>query len=214
MTHYGYEPVEVTVNYKTDRKEIIHDAMIKNDSAFYRRFRKTALPDRLTWEPVGDPETFRDGLLKAEKINNPLMLAKENEVFLYRGSMDGDRAEVMADTQPVDNFDPLKGWKYHGRVTPKSVFNPPDKQLDPAACYAHEKVWLYWSRVGQGPRVGVQTIGAAVSVDGLHFDRIGAEEGITVGRAPEVVFHNDVFYLFVELRPRDLGQPDPPPEVG
>jgi len=186
--------------------------MRNNDGAFYRSFRKMSLPERLLWKPLGDPRTLINGTLWTEKINNPLLYASGNQVFLYRGGQDGERSEILADTQGREYFDPLTGWEFFGRVTPASFFTPPDKHLDPAVCHAHGKFRLFWSQVGQGEkRGGRHRIGLATSTDGLNFTRVGPADGIMDGRAPEIVFHNDTFHLFVELRPRDRGQPESPP---
>jgi hypothetical protein len=67
--------------------------------------------------------------------------------------------------------------------------------------------------VGQGSRQGVHRIGAAVGEDGVRFTRLDSGDGLMSGRVPEVVFHRDTFYLYVVLRPRDLGLPDPPPDA-
>jgi predicted GH43/DUF377 family glycosyl hydrolase len=62
--------------------------------------------------------------------------------------------------------------------------------LDPAAVVFQEKVWLYYSALGDGP----DSVGLAVSDDGIHFEKVGK---ILEGRVPEVVFKdNRIFILY------------------
>ena len=52
--------------------------------------------------------------------------------------------------------------------------------LDPATAVFQERVWLYYSAVGDGP----DSVGLAISSDGIHFDKVGK---VLEGRAPDVI---------------------------
>ncbi len=52
--------------------------------------------------------------------------------------------------------------------------------LDPATVIFQGKVFLYYSAIGSGP----DSVGLAISEDGIHFEKIGC---IMVGRAPDVI---------------------------
>ncbi len=62
--------------------------------------------------------------------------------------------------------------------------------LDPAVCFFNNQFLLYYSAIGNGP----DSIGWAVSKDGVHFTKMGK---LMDGRAPDVmVKDNQVFLLF------------------
>lgn len=60
--------------------------------------------------------------------------------------------------------------------------------LDPAAVVFQNKVYLYYSAVGAEP----DSIGLAVSEDGVHFDKMGK---VLEGRAPDAVVRDGRLYL-------------------
>lgn len=64
--------------------------------------------------------------------------------------------------------------------------------LDPAAAVFNDKVFLYYSAIDVN---GKETIGLAVSENGIDFEKIGP---VLMGRAPEVVVWNNKLWLFYQ----------------
>lgn len=64
--------------------------------------------------------------------------------------------------------------------------------LDPAVTVFNGQVWLYYSALGDGP----DSIGAAVSDDGVNFKKLGK---IMTGRAPDVLVRDGKIQLVYQL---------------
>lgn len=65
--------------------------------------------------------------------------------------------------------------------------------VDPACVELGDRFFLYYSALGDGP----DSIGLAISDDGLHFKK--EEKPVLVGRAPEVVKVKDTIFMIFSL---------------
>jgi predicted GH43/DUF377 family glycosyl hydrolase len=71
--------------------------------------------------------------------------------------------------------------------------------IDPSAILHKGKIFLYYSAFGDE----ADTIGLATSEDGFRFEK-WSDNPVLIGRCPEIVVHNNGFYLFF-VRENELG---------
>lgn len=83
-------------------------------------------------------------------------------------------------------------------VGPKNSFDC-NHVTDPASILVDGKVYLYYSGLGNGE----DSIGLAISDDGFSF--VKYNKPILKGRAPEIIFHKNKFYLFYVLPNENKG---------
>jgi len=124
---------------------------------------------------------------------NPDLLFFRDYYFLYyRGQQGGhDRIGVM--TVFKLRFDGKTWIEYPGNpiidVGPPGSFDC-QHVLDPASVVVNKTIYLYYSAIGAGP----DSIGLATSRNGFTFEKY--DRPVLVGRAPEVVYRDGLFYLF------------------
>jgi predicted GH43/DUF377 family glycosyl hydrolase len=135
---------------------------------------------------------------------NPDYLRRGDTVFMYfRGQRDGhDRIGVA--TVPASRFDGVT-WQI-SEAPIVDVGGPgswdENHALDPATVLFNGKVFLYYT--GVSPKAD-RAICLATSNDGVHFQKY-EKNPVVVGGAPEVAYHNGVFYLyFWKKKPSGTG---------
>lgn len=132
------------------------------------RKRWTANPDLLTFQGRTLLYYRGNGTLAAgEPVHDRIGVAEVKEIgrgLLTLGDLTGDKPAID--------------------VGPEGAFDDADA-LDPAAVVFRGKVWLYYSAIS---RSHPDSIGLAVSEDGVRFEKIGM---VMTGRAPEVVLGED-----------------------
>lgn len=124
------------------------------------------------------------------------ILEYKNETILFFGGVKNNHESIgLARISQVNNDIKVFDIKNIPVVEP-SVKNSFDNNhvTDPAAVYTNGKIYLYYSGIGACD----DAIGLSVSIDGKHFEKVN-ENPIIKGRAPEVVFHKGIFYLFYVL---------------
>ncbi len=100
-------------------------------------------------------------------------------------------AEIRKVTGDEFLFEDLNNGNFIVDVGPKGSFDDGDV-LDPGVIIFNGKVFLYYSAVGTGP----DSIGLAVSDDGVHFEKYGE---VLIGRSPDVLIKDDKMYLVYQL---------------
>ena len=164
-------------------------AKIINDSK-ERLITKNPYWAKSTSNPImpSVPNTY-----KAWHTANPDLLVHNGMIYFYYRGGDGTDRICLA-TVPYDgcngsNFNDYSGNPIVG--TSKKGFD--DKAaLDPATIYFNNKVFIYYSGLGEGD----DTVGLAVSKDFYNFKKYGA---VIKGRAPEVVVKDGLIYLYYVL---------------
>ncbi len=68
--------------------------------------------------------------------------------------------------------------------------------LDPAAIIFQDRVWLYYSAVGEGP----DSVGLACSSDGVHFDKVGQ---VLEGRAPDLALKDGRLFMLYQQKSQE-----------
>jgi len=156
-------------------------------------FNRTICFSRLSQIPfIGTKEnTFYQ-----ESATTADILKYNNETILFFGGVKNNHesiglAKISQENNDIKVFD-IKNTP----VVEPSVKNSFDNNhvTDPAAVYTNGKIYLYYSGIDAYD----DAIGLSVSVDGEHFEKVN-ENPIIKGRAPEVVFHKGIFYLFYVL---------------
>jgi predicted GH43/DUF377 family glycosyl hydrolase len=130
---------------------------------------------------------------ESQTANPDLLLNGQKYLMYFRGQLNGhDRIGVA--TIPREHFD---GFTWEISTEPVIDVGPPGSwdeshALDPAAVLHEGRVFLYYT--GCSPRAD-RAICLAVSDDGVHFTKY-ASNPVVIGGAPEVVFHDSLFYLY------------------
>ena len=135
------------------------------------------------------PDTWTE----SQTANPDLLLIGDTYYMYYRGQQGGhDRIGVA--TVARSRFDGVT-WNFH-RTPIIDVGQPGSWDethcLDPASALVKGRVFLYYT--GVSPRAD-RAICLAVSKDGIHFTKYG-KNPVVIGGAPEVVYHNNIFYLY------------------
>ena len=140
---------------------------------------------------AAEPGTWREG---ASMTVDVVDRGDKWQIF-YVGKKDGQDSIGIATTSK-DGFDGAS-WQDDTRnpiLTPGAPGSYDSKHVvDPAAVEWNGQIYLYYSAIGDGP----DSLGLAVSEDGLHFKK--EEAPVMVGRAPEVVKHNGLIYMFYSM---------------
>lgn len=140
---------------------------------------------------------------------NPSYLEFKGKLLLYyRGNgitknSDGKRhdriavAEILTIGPGIFRFRDLNNGEFiidHGE---KGTFDD-NYVLDPAAIIFRNQVYLYYSALGNGPN----SIGLAISDDGVHFKKYGK---VMIGRAPSVIENEGLLYMIYQIKIPDVG---------
>ena len=96
-------------------------------------------------------------------------------------------AEVVSIGKGSLELNPLNGGSFAVNIGDEGTFDGQDI-LDPATVVFQDKVWLYYSAIGDGP----DSVGLAVSEDGVVFEKLGK---VLTGRAPDVVARDGKLYM-------------------
>ena len=151
---------------------------------------------RCSAEPLIRP---KPGTIAPESVTTPDVLFRDGQYLLYVGAIDSGRERII-----VFPFDPGEFvLPPHHLDIPASAhiallagpygFNA-QHVFDPAAVTFGDKVYLYYSAIGQME----DCIGLATSADSKNFSK--GDSPILIGRSPEIVFHQDRLYLFYVLK--------------
>ncbi|MCE5300392.1 MAG: hypothetical protein LLG37_05905 [Spirochaetia bacterium] len=144
------------------------------------------------WEKDAYPAfPTKPGTYKAWHTANPDILVHNKNVYLYYRSGDGTDRITLA-TAPLDFFNGRNFDDYSGNpIIDAGPYIFDEKGvLDPATVYFKDKVYLYYSAIGNGP----DRVGLAVSDNFYNFKK--KQKAILVGRAPEVVEKDGIIYLY------------------
>lgn len=119
----------------------------------------------------------------------------EHFQIFYVGKRNGQDCIGIA-TSPREGFDGKSWTDYpHNPVISPGEAGSYDAThvVDPACVELGGRIFLYYSAIGAGP----DSIGLAVSEDGLHFQK--EDSPVLIGRAPEVVKVDDTIYMLYSL---------------
>jgi predicted GH43/DUF377 family glycosyl hydrolase len=161
------------------------------------------LMDKNSWKRFSEPlipavpDTWKD----TYTANADLISLGDQYLMYYRGTdKQHDRVGVMSCKK--DKFDGLHWDDYSGNpiidVGRENTFDEVNI-LDPSAVVVDGTVYLYYSAIGKK----AETIGLATSEDGFNFTK-RSDNPVLIGRCPEIVFHNNAWYLFF-VRKNSLG---------
>jgi predicted GH43/DUF377 family glycosyl hydrolase len=135
-------------------------------------------------------------------VANPAVTEyKGNTYFIFRGQGDSGHDQIGMWTTPSDNADGLY-WNYHQPLPIIPVSNDPnaiDNQhiLDPGVIAKGDSLFVYYT--GKSLRKEPNhSVCLAISTDGTTFTKYPSNPIIEGGIAPEVVYHNKLFYLFYQ----------------
>ncbi|MBN2011308.1 hypothetical protein JW960_18330 [candidate division KSB1 bacterium] len=135
---------------------------------------------------------------------NPDLLEFQGKYFFYfRGQNEKGADQIGVGYTHIDKFDGIN-WIVPDENPIIPISSDPSAFdsgyiLDPAAIVINGKVHLYYT----AHRSDWQSwnipshIGLAISDDGFHFKK-STHNPLIVGMAPEIVFHNNRFYLFFQ----------------
>jgi hypothetical protein len=149
---------------------------------------------RCSPEPLIHPQP---GTIAPQAVTTPDVLFWYGQYLLYLGAINSGRECII-----VFPFDPLEFARPHPLAIPTSaqvaLLAGPDSfddrhVFDPAAINIGDKVYLYYSALGQME----DCIGLATSADSKDFSKVTAP--LLIGRSPEIVFHQGRFFLFYVL---------------
>ena len=143
------------------------------------------------------PGTFHSIL-----VANPAITEfKGNTYFIFRGQGDTGHDQIGLWSTPANLTDGIH-WENHQStpILPVSVeADAIDNQhiLDPAAIAKGDSLLVYYTAKSSRKEPNY-TICLAVSTDGTTFKKYNANPIIDGGIAPEVIYHNELFYLFYQ----------------
>jgi predicted GH43/DUF377 family glycosyl hydrolase len=192
------KPVVLIIIYSMfgalNSQELIAQNRISNDTSdsiikFKRIFNSPYIPKT--------PGTFYSVL-----VANPAVTEyKGNTCFIFRGQGDSGHDQIGMWTTPSGNADGLH-WNNHQPlpILPvSSSLNANDNQhiLDPGVIVKGDSLFVYYT--GKSLRKEPNhSICLAISTDGTTFNKYPSNPIIEGGIAPEVVFHQGLFYLFYQ----------------
>ena len=142
------------------------------------------------------------GTFYSRLVANPAIAEyKGNTYFIFRGQGDSGHDQIGMWRTPIDLTDGMN-WKYKQSlpILPISAeADAIDNQhiLDPAAIVKGDSLLVYYTAKSSREEPNY-TICLAVSTDGITFKKYDANPIIDGGIAPEVIFHNGLFYLFYQ----------------
>jgi predicted GH43/DUF377 family glycosyl hydrolase len=159
--------------------------------------------DKNSWKRFSEPflPTVSNTWKSKCTANADLISREDKYLMYYRGGDEKyDHIGVMSCLK--DKFDGLHWDDYSGNpildVGREDDFDGVNI-MDPSAVVFKGKVYLYYSAFGKK----AETIGLAVSEDGYHFSK-WRDNPVLIGRCPEIVFHDETFYLYF-VRKNPLG---------
>jgi predicted GH43/DUF377 family glycosyl hydrolase len=188
-THFSTQP---TNGLRTNRRSSTLSTTLYSE--LWNRFSSDYPSNCLAWRHREQPILPPSGdTWQAVWTANPDFLALEDRILLYyrgNGALSGREAdhdrigvsEVLSIGKDRLELLPLNGGEPIIDVGAAEEFDGTDV-LDPATVAFCGKVFLYYSAIGPGE----DSIGLAVSDDGLSFEKVGK---IMTGRAPDVIEFN------------------------
>lgn len=136
------------------------------------------------------------GTWRAEMSMTVDVLQRGDQYQIFYVGKSGGKDSIGIASCPIDKFDGA-AWSDHPGNPVLAPGEPGSYDsrhvVDPASVVLDEKVFLYYSALGDGP----DSIGLAVSDDGIHFTK--QDKPVLIGRAPEVVKDNKTLYLFYSM---------------
>jgi predicted GH43/DUF377 family glycosyl hydrolase len=135
-------------------------------------------------------------------VANPAVTEyKGNTYFIFRGQGDSGHDQIGMWKTPSVNADGLH-WDYQSPtpVIPVSVEpNTPDNQhiLDPGVAVKGDSLFVYYTGKSLQKEPN-HSVCLAISTDGITFNKYQTNPIIDGGIAPEVIYHNGLFYLFYQ----------------
>ncbi|MFA7407380.1 MAG: hypothetical protein WCY93_06015 [Anaerolineaceae bacterium] len=152
----------------------------------WKKYENNPLPDL-----GAEPGTWRES---ASMTVDVLDRGDFWQIF-YVGKKDGHDSIGIATAQK-SGFDGIN-WKDNPNNPILSPGEPGSFDslhlVDPASVVLNGKIYLYYSALGDGP----DSLALAISDDGINFQK--QAEPVLIGRAPEVVKHNGLIYLFYSM---------------
>lgn len=156
--------------------------------------------DRLLWKRCSPEPLIRPhpGTIASEGVTTPDVIFRDGRHLLYVGAVDSGRERII-----VFPFNPHEFIHPHPLTIPASAKialsagpNSFDDQhvFDPAALGIGDKVYLYYSAIGQR----ADCIGLAVSADSIDFKKV--DSPLLIGRSPEIILHQGIFFLYYVLK--------------
>jgi predicted GH43/DUF377 family glycosyl hydrolase len=168
-------------------------------TAFWNLFSGDYARNCLSWKHEAEPilPPSGDGWQSTWTANPDLLQFGDRLLLFYRGHGVLPGRETMHDRIGVSEvlsigfgtleLSSLAGGQPVVDVGPEGSFDGQDV-LDPATVMFQGRVLLYYSALGNGP----DSVGLAVSDDGINFEKIGK---VLVGRAPDVIELNGTLFM-------------------
>ena len=127
---------------------------------------------------------------KAWHTANPDILVHDKTIYFYYRGGDGTDRICLA-TAPYESFNGSNFTDFPGNPIIGTAKKGYDSRaaLDPAAVYFNNRVFLYYSALGDGE----DFVGLAVSKDFNNFKKYAA---VIKGRAPAVIVRDGVIYMY------------------
>jgi predicted GH43/DUF377 family glycosyl hydrolase len=135
-------------------------------------------------------------------VANPAVTEfKGNTYFIFRGQGISGHDQIGIWTTPSNIADGLY-WNHHQPIPILPVSNDSasfDNQhiLDPGVVAKGDSLYVYYTGKSLGKEPN-HSVGLAISIDGKTFVKHSSNPIIEGGIAPEVVYHNELFYLFYQ----------------
>jgi predicted GH43/DUF377 family glycosyl hydrolase len=135
-------------------------------------------------------------------VANPAVTEyKGNTYFIFRGQGDSGHDQIGMWTTPSDKANGLY-WNYHQPLPIIPVSNDPnasDNQhiLDPGVIVKGDSLFVYYTGKSLHKEPN-HSVNLAISTDGSIFNKYTSNPIIEGGIAPEVIYHDGLFYLFYQ----------------
>lgn len=129
--------------------------------------------------------------------------------FIFRGQGESGHDQIGMWTTPSDRADGIH-WDNHipSPIIPVSADpNAPDSQhiLDPGVVAKGDSLFVYYTAKSVKPDPNY-SICLAISTDGITFNKYASNPVLDLAIAPEVVYHDGLFYVFYQEQVDDYWE--------